>query len=114
MELKEFVQETLVEIASGISAAQAQLLTDDIKAIINPVWGDNSELHKHVQNVTFDVAVTSSEKTSGSGKAGIKVISAFDLSGDISKEKSNANVSRVSFSIPIVSSYTVVSDIQKS
>ena len=112
MELREFVTSTLVQILEGVGDAQDHLVKSGRKGIINPTWGGGEKLYDHVQSVSFDVAVTVSDKAGGAANAGIKVM-AIDIGAKGSIEAQNSNVSRVSFAIPIVPPYTPVTDVQK-
>lgn len=106
MELKDFVQESLVQIARGIEAASKEL--EDTNAHINPknVYV-NSETRQNygrldqkanyspvVELVDFDVAVHASEGTETNGKIGISVGSIGIGAGGKSQE-SNRSESRI-------------------
>ncbi|KRA57395.1 hypothetical protein ASD89_06900 [Caulobacter sp. Root656] len=112
MELREFVTNTLVQILEGVGDAQEQLGKTGKRGIVNPTWGGGEKLYEHVQNVSFDVAVTVASKAEGGANAGIKVL-AIDIGAKGSIETQNSNVSRVAFSIPILPTYTAVTDVQK-
>lgn len=89
MELKDFIRETIVQIAQGIEEANTEL--KDSGAIVNPrnVSVDYSGKAKHygvlsdsgaedeflpsVQAIEFDVAVHATEGSEKSAKAGISV-----------------------------------------
>jgi hypothetical protein len=108
MDLKDFVKETVRAIAIG-----AQELGDELRevgAIINPPTNGNgsdtyevggtSHTFRRVQNIEFDVALTTSSSTSGGGKGGIKVF-VVEASADATHARTNEEVSRVRFTIPV-------------
>lgn len=113
MELKDFVEESLVQIARGIEAASKAL--EDTNAHINPknihVNGDNRQNYGRLDNtrqynpvvelVEFDVAVHASEGKETNGKIGISVGSLGLGAGGKSQETSRSE-SRIKFKIPVV------------
>lgn len=108
MEIKEFIKETLVEIQQGVQEAINECKDSKTNGVINPVWGDASNINKsHIEDVKFDIAVTVTDKSSRDKKGGIKVMG-IDLGGGQSKDEEKGNVSRIQFSIPIVPPITTV------
>lgn len=128
MKLDDFVQETLVQIVSGVSKAQAECQSKRFGAIISPKDihrdGDDSYINvggnivKHdsarrsVQYVDMDLAVTVTESATTSTGIGIGPSPSANISvfganinaeGKFGKEKqkSNVQVSRVHFKVPI-------------
>ena len=86
MNLREFVTETLVEIAAGIEDAQKQLQDSGSTAEINPyMTKDGSDKwvtggrRKNVEIVEFDVAILASEDTNAKAGIALKVASVIDL-----------------------------------
>lgn len=109
MELKEFITQTLVQIQQGVQDAIAQQSTGANNGIINPVFSMYDSVGKEqIQKVEFDVAVTATDKSSGGGKAGIKVFS-VELGGEGSKGSESSVASRVKFTIPLVPPFQVPS-----
>lgn len=109
MELKQFIHETLVQIAQGVHEAQRGVASTGAR--ISPATDANSAAVRErfvyvprvgfVEKVTFDVAVTTTESESSSGGAGILVASiGLGVRGE-SGAASEA-VSRISFSIPVL------------
>lgn len=108
MKLRDFIKETMIEIAYGIQAAKIE--TADIWAI-NPGSLHGEKLTEK-SYVDFDVAVTVNESTKngqdgkGSIKAEIEVFGSR-LGGELSgaaqgrKETSTVNASRVVFKVPV-------------
>lgn len=108
MELKEFVKATLLETMEAIHEAQKEWHTrTGGRGVINPAWGGTEELHKHVQQLEFDVAVTVEKKTSGRAGGGVKVV-ALDLGVGGEIAASNSTVSHIKFKVPIVPPVQVV------
>ncbi|AIF98281.1 hypothetical protein [Alteromonas australica] len=111
MELKDFVQESLLSIIDAVHDAQDKAMEKG--AIINPggltrgtqnleansVW-DNTT-NNYARNVNFDIAITAEDQAKGGAK--IKVLSGL-LGGDVGGEKSSKNsiASRIQFNVPIL------------
>ncbi|MDW3225104.1 MAG: trypco2 family protein [Paracoccaceae bacterium] len=108
MDLKEFIKETI----SGIVDATAELQSeyDEMGILINPPVsnserdlfeeGSIDHTYRRVESVEFDVAVTATNETSGGGKAGLKILS-MEAGARGDHLRSNEEISRVKFSIPI-------------
>lgn len=106
MELKEFIKTAITDITEAISELQSEL---DNRAIINPSisrgeYGKAILVDQGVapiERLNFDVAVTATEASSidGNAKAGISIFGA--KVGTESNAKTE-NVSRLTFSVPIV------------
>ncbi|RRN75990.1 hypothetical protein [Agrobacterium deltaense] len=108
MELKNFIRETLVNIATGIQ--EAKLETSDFWAI-NP-GSLNGERVIERSYIDFDVAITVSESVENQkeGKGGVKAeisVLGSKISGDVGRslgtavQQASENVSRVSFKVPV-------------
>jgi len=104
MELKNFIELVLVDIAEGITAAQNKV---GDKIAINPASVDG-ERSVEKDYIAFDIAVTTSEQSKGnkgrSLKGGIKisVISAgIDGTKNESKKSNFEKFSRVNFRVPV-------------
>lgn len=100
MDLEEFVSVTLKQIVGGVSRAQRELRVDG--KLVNPHGrGSSSGLEFEgtpIQTVSFDVAVTASEKSELGG--GISVIG-LNLKLGGSTADLSSSVSRVRFSVPV-------------
>ncbi|WP_028486520.1 hypothetical protein [Thiomicrorhabdus chilensis] len=114
MELKEFITESLVQIAEGIDEANSKLGSSE--AFVNPnavqayskeakAYGRVSENYKEdlplVELIEFDVAIQaeSGEKTGG----GLKIsIASIGLDANGSTTDSHSSESRIKFNIPMV------------
>lgn len=106
MELKEFIKTAIADITDAVSELQSEL---DNGAIVNPTLPNPIALKtltvddeiRPIEQLAFDVAVTVTEASGidGSAKAGISIFGA-----KIGTETSarTENVSRLTFSVPIV------------
>lgn len=113
MELKDFVEQSLVQISRGIEGASKAL--ENTNAHINPknvyVNSDNrqnygrliqnKEYYPVVELVEFDVAVHVSEGTETNGKIGISVGS-IGLGAGGKSQEANRSESRIKFKVPVV------------
>ena len=113
MDLKDFVEASLVQISQGIEAASKAL--EGTNAHVNPknvyVNADTrqnygrlvstQEYNPIVELVEFDVAVHASEGTETNGRIGISVGSIGIGAGGKSQE-TNRSESRIKFKIPVV------------
>lgn len=106
MELKEFIKTAITDITEAVSELQSDLTNG---TIVNPSF-TKSEVGKSVlvdnevrliERLNFDVAVTASETSGfdGKAKAGINIFGA-KLGAETSSK--SENVSRLTFSIPIL------------
>lgn len=113
MELKEFISQTIREIAEGVQAASEQC--SDLGVIVNPAvtLGENGDffvpkekakehtvVERRVQQIHMDVLVSVTETTTldSEVKASIKVLGA-NVNGK--SEDNTVNSNRVSFDIPV-------------
>jgi len=100
MELSEFISATLVDIQNGVAAAIAA--TSETRGVINPVFGSVNDVGpEHVQKVSFDVAITATEKSSKAGRGRIQV-AVVKLGAEGTHAEESSRVSRVQFTIPLV------------
>jgi hypothetical protein len=105
MDLQEFVKETLIQISEGVTAARAKkggkiaptlsINESAERVFLTEIPGGTGYL------VSFNLAVTTKEKTEGGGKAGIQVVSFLNLEGGKTKGVESSTVSHVSFDVPI-------------
>jgi len=118
MDLKDFIKESIVQIAKGIDEANKDLENSD--AMVNPIYvktySDSAQSYgrtkqrdpafqnpdsKIVQRVEFDVAVVA--ETGKQGTAGAKIsIASIGIGGEGKTESSNKSESRIKFAIPVV------------
>jgi hypothetical protein len=118
MDLRNFIKESLVQIALGIEDADDAL--EDSSAFVNPInvhssngkHGDdiygfiskeNSSfsVSRVIQNIRFDVAVTAEKGTESKGGVGL-MVGALAFGSQGKSDASNASQSRIQFSIPML------------
>ena|ERR1035437_6269207 len=102
MELKAFIQKSIIEIIDGVT--DAQIYAKEKGARINPanilsgntkVWDSDGAVG---QNIEFDVAVIVNESTEGKVNAGITVWG-IGAGGQHTNGLENSTTSRIKFSI---------------
>ncbi len=113
MNLEEFINESLRQIMNGV--ADAKKYGSTIGAEVNPfahMGGVDSQPEGAVyrlnkgkggqwaQNISFDVAVTTSKESSSEGGAKLSV-AVFSLGGGKENNSTNSSVSRVQFTVPV-------------
>jgi hypothetical protein len=116
MQLNEFISETLVQIAKGIDAANAQLA--DSTAKVNPLnvypidEKYSSTIYGHIQKgglavnpvvhlIRFDVAVFAAEGKETKGGIGI-MVGTIGLGTQGKSDASASTTSRIQFGIPML------------
>jgi hypothetical protein len=108
MDLRDFVAQTLSQIAGGVKDAQA--LAGDVGAIVNPrLTTSHEQASKQgllsaddmfVPIVQFDVAVTVIESSGTKGGIGV-FAGAINLGSVGQSQAENSSVSRIKFSVPL-------------
>jgi hypothetical protein len=116
MDLKDFIKETLIEIASALSEADKELTSID--AVVNPknvivaggdghsIYGylakdsENRDQRRPVHIVEFDVSVTATDKTGTKGGIGV-MVAGIGLGSQGQSEAANSVYSRLQFKVPI-------------
>lgn len=104
MELKDFIKESIIECVEAVVEVQRDTRIHKLGGIVAPAWSQKSGANYHVseksdlRDIEFEIAVTVSNKDNGG--FGINVFNA--VSGNLNKENSNASVSRVKLSIPVL------------
>ena len=109
MELKDFIKTALTDITDAIKELQDELKNGAIVSpsmpnaiayttIVDPV---NININRPISKIDFDVAITvgNTDKVGGDGKIGIQILSAKIGNENVAHSE---NVSRMTFSIPIV------------
>jgi len=108
MILQAFISETLKEIIAGVKEAQEYAASQNAKVnpsarhiggAKSPVLVDDSTL-EHLQNVEFDVAVTSTEGSTTEAGAGI-FVAAIGMGAKGKSDTSSSSISRIKFSVPL-------------
>jgi hypothetical protein len=111
MDLKDFVKESLVQIASGVKESQEAVR--DAGGYVCPAIRiasektDNSQITflpdgRNIFLVDFDIAVTVSESTNTDAGARLKVASFGDIGGGVVGSTGSAATNRVTFKVPVV------------
>lgn len=116
MDLKEFIKESIVQIAQGIEEANKEL--EESPAMVNPMHvvanSDSAQAYARtkkpshdnpgiriVEKVEFDVAVVA--ETGEGGKVGAKLsIASIGIGAQGETKSMNKSESRIKFSIPMV------------
>ena len=105
MELRTFIQQTLVEISEAVADAARETNNNGVVRVaprfrqIHANTGDlvgYGEDREPIFVVHFDVAVVADERASG--KAGVRVMG---IGGDGELEKRNSTESRIRFQVPV-------------
>jgi hypothetical protein len=84
MELQEFIQKAIADIAAAVDAVN----TSSTRRV-------TFKKHEGKRTVEFDIAVTAESASTGKAGAGIKVLSLIDVGGSNTKEVKNSVVSRI-------------------
>lgn len=112
MDLDEFIASTLTQIAAGVRKASEELVGNHgpwvapFGSELPPLQGFSvmtmpAGESAYLQSVEFDVAITTTDKSEGGARGGIR-IAAFDASGGKSKSNENTAASRIQFRVPFV------------
>lgn len=108
MELKQFVTEALLQIASGIEDAQAKMQEAGSGARINTsvTKDDSGNLvtggRRHsVEFVEFDVAILANSGTETKAGVGLTVASLLNLNAGGRSNQSQGTESRIKFKVPV-------------
>lgn len=106
MELKEFIKTAITDITEAVSELQEELKNG---TIVNPslTQGEHGKSLvvdnevRMMERLNFDIAVTATEATelNGNAKAGIRV---FGVKVGAENKERTENVSRLTFSLPLV------------
>lgn len=105
MELKKFVEDTLVQIIEGVAAAQNKCL--DSGAIISPRFASSGHTVKvndkdcSVQLVEFEAVLGEEEGTEVNGTLGV-VLSKIGIGINGKKDDKNTSQTTIRFSVPII------------
>jgi hypothetical protein len=108
MDLKEFVRNSIVSIVEGIAAAQQEVAAKGAR--LNPadhsLYSDKRAIlevsnrrYAHIDELEFDIAVTTGATTGTEGGAGIRVLG-VDLGAKMEGATNDQRVSRIHFRVP--------------
>lgn len=90
MELKEFISETLKQINDGLQEGANHIKTNGGEGTSDGYF-----------NVTFDIALTTTNEENLGIGGKISVASIFKAGGEIEKNLSTSNYSRIQFHVPV-------------
>jgi hypothetical protein len=105
VELKEFVSEVLQQIVMGVKSAQEVVASTG--GAVNPAMDSGTagtfdrRSGTPIQNVHFDVALSTAEGTKTKGGIGV-VVATFALGSQGQSEASTSSLSRITFSVPLL------------
>lgn len=109
MDLKDFISQTLIQIAEGVSDSAKRVV--ELGGQVNPhLMGEQKEMGRHgilwgsghaVHVVGFDVALTVNSGTGTKGGIGI-FAGAVTLGASGESRAENSSVSRVNFTVPLL------------
>ena len=108
MKLQEFITETLKQIVTGVKEAQEYAIKEGAK--VNPAVHYNITPKEHritndgegqdIQDIEFDVAVTSSEGSKTKGGAGI-MVATIGLGVQARTDTTSSSISHIKFKVPV-------------
>ena len=96
MDIKNFIKESLIQIAEGVKEAQQHMLDNKVGAVVNKLGVASGGKH-----VEFDLGVTVSQGESHGGSGKIDIVGMLKIGGGIETTGANQTVSRIKFSVPI-------------
>ena len=112
MKLKDFIKQSIIEISEAVQESNDYADENKLNLIANPkniheninkrptTDGEDYGNYRYIENIDFDVAVTTGGEISGEAKGGIKIVS-FQVGGGGSVIDKQQNVSRIKFTIPV-------------
>ncbi len=92
MNLQEFIQQTLLQVAQASKNVSEEMRANDL--------GDGVK-DKDPIKVSFDIAVTINNESSNEAHGGIKVLEAIVFRGSKSDTLKSENVSRIKLELPL-------------
>jgi len=92
MELKEFIAQSIIQIADGLRGGHEYIIENKLGD------GVDSSFYKEVK---FDIAVSSNEEESSGINGGIAVAKIFSASAQENSKSISSNVSRIQFKISL-------------
>jgi hypothetical protein len=109
MELKEFIEETLMQVVEGVKSAQEKAL--EFGACISPkgMRTDARSNYIHIgQNVDmplgqidFEIALTSSDEKESKGGIGV-MLAGIGIGGQERTDMKNVSITNIKFSVPVL------------
>lgn len=105
MELKEFIEDTLMQIVQGVKSAQDKAL--EYNAIISPAESTHETVrinnkNRSVEMVDFEVILSETQTDKGEGRVSVNLMKLFkaDIGGNDNKE--NGTRTNIKFRVPII------------
>ena len=111
MELKEFITNTLSQIAEGVK--DAQVIYKNVGGVVNPnglkqveggiPYGKTTPIHGEAHllcNVQFEVSLTNDSGSNKSGGIGV-LFGALSIGGKAGEEEKQSSLTKVRFNIPV-------------
>lgn len=106
MELKEFIEETIVQIFEGVQSAQPK--AKELGGTVNPFDKDYTDIdgkfiyseYSDKRFIDFEVCLTKSENKEGKASLGV-LFGGIGGSLSVKKGTDNSLVNKVKFSIPV-------------
>jgi hypothetical protein len=92
MNLQEFIEQTLLQVAHASKNVSEQMRDNDLGAGVK----DNDKIM-----VSFDIAVTINNESTNGVNGGIKVLEAIVFGGGKSESSKSENVSRIKLELPL-------------
>ena len=109
MDIKEFVKESLLQLAESINEANAELEERGAYIPSGDMIGEGvlfTEVKgtktRHFVKVEFDLAVTVSQEQASNGGGGLSIASFANLGVKSESKEGKVDVSRIKFMIPMV------------
>lgn len=113
MELKDFLKDTLTQIATGINETNKELTSLNSFVVSSNIWGEKvlsyivkNDVKHLVTNIDFDIALTVTKVDSE--KEGTKIgisVAGLDLGLGVGSEhkgeNQNQTISKIRFSLPL-------------
>jgi hypothetical protein len=109
MNLKQFVKEALIELVEGVTEAQSSVGHD----AVNPMPRHDTKVNNLqsqgytpaaggglIQQVEFDVALTTSKATETKGGIGL-FVAGIGLGSQGQSDSANTSISRIKFKVPV-------------
>ena len=109
MELKQFISNTLAEIAEGVNNAKP--IYDSMGGIVNPrdfTYPSKDLSHFYIQDkryfpsyIEFEVALTQDKSSKSSGGIGV-LLGSISAGGKTGTEEAMTALTKIKFTIPVV------------
>lgn len=107
MDLKEFTKQTLLQIVEGANEANDAIIEMGAFVPHTNIAGKHCFVyeernHRHVIDVDFDVAITTTETEDVNGGMSLKIASLVNVGAVGDNKLENQTISRIKYSLPLV------------